>query len=414
MKKNSVDDPAELIARLQALKETPPRDPEAARLGRARFLAEARRLWPAVSPSPTRRLTGWIENLKEKEILVMKRKFSSAYTLTVLAVVLLALFGGSVATAYAARDALPGSPLHPVKTGLERAQLALSLNAAGDARLNLGFAERRLEELAGLIEASRFGELAPVVSAFEAHIQATLEGLKSVSQNDPAEAQRLASAVAAALSRYAGLLMQFSAAVPTDAQAPLLQALEASNQSFQIEMIGAVRSIGSPTWQIERLSDGTLLEIGVNENTELKNGIAVDDLVKVEAIQDSSGMLWAVEIELADDDAGQNENGDDDGNLNANTNDNANANENANENDNENENANANENDNEDDGGNDNGNDNEDDGGKDNGNGNDNEDDGGNDNGNDNEDDSGNDNGNDNEDDGGNDNGNGNDNEDDD
>jgi hypothetical protein len=392
MKKNTVDDPSELIARLQHLKETPPRDPEAARLGRARFLAEARRLSPAVSPSPTRRLTGWIENLKEKEILVMKRKFSSAYTLTVLAVVLVALFGGSVATAYAARGALPGSPLHPVKTGLERAQLALSLNAASDARLNLGFAERRLEELAGLIEAGRFGEMSPVVTAFEAHIQTTLEGLKSVSLNDPVEAQRLASAVTAALSRYAGLLMQFSAAVPTDSQAPLLQAIEVSNQSFQTEMIGTVVSIGSPTWEVLPLSDGTSVQVGVNENTELQSGIVVGDVVKVEAIQDSSGMLWAVEIELADGEDDQNDNEDDD---NANTNDNANENENANdnevgendneddddldendnddveddddadENDNEdtdeNDNENANENDNANDNGNDNANDNEDD-----------------------------------------------------
>jgi len=352
MKKNSVDDQSELIARLQRLKETSPRDPEAARLGRARFLAEARRLSPAVSPSPTRRLTGWIENLKAKEILVMKRKFTSAYTLTIIAVVVTALFGGSVATAYAAKGALPGSPLHPVKTGLERAQLALSLGDARDARLSLGFAERRLEELAGLIEAGRFGELAPVVSAFEAHIQTTLEGLKSVSLNDPAEAQRLASAVTAALSRYAGLLMQFSAAVPTDAQAPLLQALEVSNQSFQTELIGTVKSMGSPVWEI--LSGGETVQIGVNENTELKPGIAVDDLVKVEAIQDSNGMLWAVEIELADDEAGQNDNQDDvnantneNGNENANENENENANENENENANENENENANENENE-------------------------------------------------------------------
>jgi hypothetical protein len=80
MKKNTVDDQPEWIARLQQLKETTPRDPEAARLGQARFLAEARRLRPAVSPSPTRRLRGWIENLKAKEILVMNRKFSSFYT----------------------------------------------------------------------------------------------------------------------------------------------------------------------------------------------------------------------------------------------------------------------------------------------------------------------------------------------
>ena len=296
----------------------------------------------------------------------MNRRFSSAYTLAIVAVVVVALFGGSVATAYAAKGALPGSPLHPVKTGLERAQLALSLGDARDARLSLGFAERRLEELAGLIEAGRFDELAPVVSAFEVHIQTTLEGLKSVSLNDPAEAQRLASAVTAALSRYAGLLMQFSAAVPTDAQAPLLQALEVSNQSFQIEMIGTVVSIGSPTWQVLRLSDGTTVELGVNENTELQSGIVVGDLVKVEAIQDSSGMLWAVEIESADDESGQNDNGDDDVNANTNENENENANDNeVGENENEglddNDNDDLDENDNDDAGENDNDNANEND-----------------------------------------------------
>ena len=318
----------------------------------------------------------------------MKRKFSSAYTLTVLAVVLVALFGGSVATAYAARGALPGSPLHPVKTGLERAQLALSLNAAGDARLNLGFAERRLEELAGLIEAGRFGEMSPVVTAFEAHIQTTLEGLKSVSLNDPVEAQRLASAVTAALSRYAGLLMQFSAAVPTDSQAPLLQAIEVSNQSFQTEMIGTVVSIGSPTWEVLPLSDGTSVQVGVNENTELQSGIVVGDVVKVEAIQDSSGMLWAVEIELADGEDDQNDNEDDD---NANTNDNANENENANDNE-------VGENDNEDDDDLDE-NDNDDVEDDDDADENDNEDTDENDNENANENDNANDNANDNEDD---------------
>jgi hypothetical protein len=201
-------------------------------------------------------------------------------------------------------------------------------------------------------------------------------------------AQRLAAVTA--LSRYAGLLMQFSAAVPTDSQASLLQAIEVSNQSFQTEMIGTVVSIGSPTWEVLPLSDGTSVQVGVNENTELQSGIVVGDLVKVD-IQDSSSMLWAVEIELADD--GEDDQNDNEDVDNANTNDNANENENANdnevgendneddddldendnddveddddadENDNEDtdENENANENDNGNDNANDNGNDNEDD-----------------------------------------------------
>jgi len=296
----------------------------------------------------------------------MNRKLTTAYTLVVLAVVLTALFGGTVATAYASQGALPGSPLHPVKTGLERAQLALSPSAARDASLNLRFAERRLEELAGLIQAGRFSELAPVVSAFEAHLQAALEGLQSVSQSDPAAAQQLAAAITAALSRYAELLMQLSAAVPSEAQAPLQQALQLSTQGFQIELVGLVRSMGTASWEIERLSDGTPVEIGVNQNTEVKPGVALDSLVKVEAIQDSTGMLWAVEIELAgqdlgDDNANTNENDNEDvgGNENeapdANENEAAGGNENealgGNENEGagENENANANENENDND-----------------------------------------------------------------
>jgi hypothetical protein len=92
--------------------------------------------------------------------------------------------------------------------------------------------------------------------------------------------------------------MQFSASVPVDAQAPLLQALQASTQGFQTELIGTVHSVGSPTWQIER-GDGSLVEVGVNENTEIGSGVALDAVVKVEAIEDSNGVLWAVEIELS-------------------------------------------------------------------------------------------------------------------
>ena len=116
----------------------------------------------------------------------MKRSFGSAFSLATAAIVVVVLLGATVATGYAAQAALPGSPLHAVKSGLERAQLALSLSEAQDARLQLRFAEERLEELAELIEAGRFDELADVTSAFEAHIQAAIVGLGAVAQSDPA------------------------------------------------------------------------------------------------------------------------------------------------------------------------------------------------------------------------------------
>jgi hypothetical protein len=223
------------IATLRALESTPSRAPQAVERGRARFLAQARILRQAVSPSPVRRLIGWIEQIKTKEISVMKRSFGSAFSLATAAIVVVVLLGATVATGYAAQAALPGSPLHSVKTALERVRLTLSADAAGDARLNLQFAEKRLEELDGLIEAGRFSELAEVAQAFEAHIQAAIAGLGAVAQSDPAEAQDLAAAVTEALSRYASLLSEFAASVPTEAQAALLSALEVTNQGIDLD-----------------------------------------------------------------------------------------------------------------------------------------------------------------------------------
>ena len=228
------NDNSDEIARLRALEITPSREPQTVEQGRARFLAEARRLGQAVSPSPVRRLKGWIEQLGEKEISIMNRRLASASTLLVAAVLLTLLLGGTVATAYAAQGALPGTALHPIKTGLERARLALSLDPASDARLNLHFAEARLEEMEGLIDAGRFSELPDVAAAFEAHIQAAIQGLSTVAHHHPDEAQHLAQAIMEALSRYASLLADLSASVPGESQGPLLQALETSSQGVEI------------------------------------------------------------------------------------------------------------------------------------------------------------------------------------
>ncbi len=302
------------IARLRTLENTPLRDPHAVERGRARFLAEARELGQAVSPSPVRRLIGWIEQLKAKEISIMNKRMGPAFSLATAAIVVVVLLGATVATAYASQGALPGSLLHSVKTGLESAQLALSLSEAKDARLELRFAEERLEELAGLIEAGRFDELADVAQAFEAHIQAAIAGLGAVAQSDPVDAQVLAAAVTEALSRYASLLSDFAAAVPTEAQAALLSALEVTNQGISLD------------------DDG----IDENENDN------VDDNLNTNENPNEN------ENENDNDDLNENDNGNENDNENVNANDNANenANENLNENENENENQNENENEN--------------------------------------------------------------------
>ena len=258
----------------------------------------------------------------------MNRRFAPAISLAAAAVVVLVLLGATVATGYAAQGALPGSPLHSVKTGLERAQLALSTGAAGDARLNLRFAEKRLEELAGLIEAGRFGELSDVAEAFEAHIQAAIQGLGEIAQSDPAEAQALAGAVTEALSRYASILTDLAASVPAGAQTPLLRALEASNQGIEVGASEAGENDNQNANENE-----------IDNDNEDLNDNACDT-------QDENKNENGIENENANENDIENENGNGNENDNEDVNESINENEdkNVNENKNENENENVNEN----------------------------------------------------------------------
>jgi hypothetical protein len=80
-----------------------------------------------------------------------RAKFALTSILAVM-VILVFLFGGAGATAFAARSALPGDALYPVKTGLENTRVALAGNEYVQAQLNMRFAELRLEELNAAVD----------------------------------------------------------------------------------------------------------------------------------------------------------------------------------------------------------------------------------------------------------------------
>lgn len=85
------------------------------------------------------------------------------------AALLTATMGGA---AVASTGALPGDRLYPVKGLVEHLRTWATLDPAGDARLHLLFAQRRLDEALALLRADRaVGDLA---TAFEAHVSAAL------------------------------------------------------------------------------------------------------------------------------------------------------------------------------------------------------------------------------------------------
>ncbi len=409
---------------LDLLRPTPPIDAEMAARGQARFMAEMEELFGPIPGTPLARLAGWISTLyqpKGKYTMATSRQKFVFATLVIFIAMFVLVFGGVSATAYAAQFSLPGDALYPVKTSLEQTQLGLSLNAARQAELQLEFAQRRLDEVAALIEEGRFNDIETATGEFEYHIQQAIDTLELVAAGDPARAEELAAKISSALSSYASTLSGMMANVPETVKPAFERAINvfepagsvAAEDHDEIEFTGVVESNSGDSWTVA----GRMIDIS---QAEIKGSIAVGDVVKVHAYDTGDGTLVAREIELvveeeiADDVLGNengNMNGDDNqngalDNLNGNDNDvenmnddyngngnengnfngdddNGNVNENTNQNDNTNDNSHENTNNNTNDNGNENTNDNGNSNDNDNGsNGNDNggSDDNGNDN----------------------------------
>jgi hypothetical protein len=77
---------------LVGLRDTPARDPRAVKKGRAQFLAQARRLSPAVSNPTKLRHTGWNKNIFERIWKNMKPKFKWTVGLAVVMLAVMAVF----------------------------------------------------------------------------------------------------------------------------------------------------------------------------------------------------------------------------------------------------------------------------------------------------------------------------------
>ena len=380
-----------------ALRPVPPRDPNLVAKGRARFIKEVDDLFAiSVDSQPGSNRSGRSIFTALKETFVMKnqsgRTVLSAAAFVVI--VLIMLFGSVGMTAYAAQSALPGDALYSVKTGLEETRLSLSSSAATQARLNLRYAERRMQEVADLIADGRFNNIADVSKEYEGHIQNALTNVQSLAQTDPALAAIIMSAITDALTRYSEVLTNISAQVPASAQPEMERLMQitqlrsqvqsqdqSQSQASETELIGVVDDLGVDYIIV----DGQ--KITIIAATEMKDVISAGVTVKVHVITNPDGTLVAREIELAQMDDASNSNDNANDNDQSNENSNSNTNSNTNSNDNDDDNANGNDDNGNTNGENGNNNDNNGNGTDDNGNGNNNgNDDNGNsnDNGNDN------------------------------
>ncbi|HET9848169.1 MAG TPA: DUF5667 domain-containing protein [Candidatus Dormibacteraeota bacterium] len=81
-----------------------------------------------------------------------------------------ALAVGGLTAAAASQSSLPGDPLYGVKLGAERLQLAVTLDSASRARLQLHFADVRLDEAQRLFSLGRPQEAVRLVNQYDAAV----------------------------------------------------------------------------------------------------------------------------------------------------------------------------------------------------------------------------------------------------
>ena len=285
-----------LYEKLELLRPTTPRDPEAATRGRARFLAQLESMeLPSQERSRKGILAGWFFNRgKPRDAYAGGRKPRFAFSTAVLMITLFAfLFGGAGMTAMAAQSALPGDILYPVKTGIESVQLVLSASAAERAELQMGFAERRLEEIAGLVEGGQFDQIPPTTDSFEAHIRLVMVEVEDLRNQDPQQAADLSNRVSSAFARYGLNLSSMMEQLPEEIQVKVMHTIQNTwlvGNLGEISFNGTIDDMGTQAWVIAGQA------VAIHGETEVKGTFAIGDVVQVRAIRNADGSLAAMHI----------------------------------------------------------------------------------------------------------------------
>jgi hypothetical protein len=168
----------QVLEMLETLSETPQRDPGDAARGKSRFLAEARSIELAVSPSPIQRLSKWMgqNHLATKPFIELRKERSRMFTaISSIILALAVVIGGGGITAYAAQESLPNDALYPVKLFLEDTTYSLASDLETQVSLLTTFANNRIDEIVTL---SLAGE--PVPEDVVADLQSDLDTMLSL------------------------------------------------------------------------------------------------------------------------------------------------------------------------------------------------------------------------------------------
>lgn len=150
---NEID--PELKRKLDLLKETPSRDAQKERAGRAHFLQEAQSIAPTVTQNKVLRHKKWLQN---KILFFGKNGKEHQFMFNLLSVIIIAvslILGGGGVTVAAAQTSQPDEPLYAVKLWSEDARLDLAPSVESQFQLALEFTDRRAEEIQTMLNSAK-------------------------------------------------------------------------------------------------------------------------------------------------------------------------------------------------------------------------------------------------------------------
>ncbi len=162
-----------LEKQMKTLSQVKERSPQAAAMGRARFMEQAAqakgqiRVAQDVSQPAQTRHIGW-------NILTFKKGKLNMSILTTILVIVSLLLGGTGVTVAAAQNSGPDDALYSIKLAGEDVRYALATQDQTRLNLALKFADERAEEIVEAVEA---GEAAPgpVITRWQQHLQTALQ-----------------------------------------------------------------------------------------------------------------------------------------------------------------------------------------------------------------------------------------------
>lgn len=141
-----------------------------------------------------------------------------AYQFLVATLLLVFLVATTSGVAAAAQASIPGDTLYPVKTTLERIQLALSFSEARRAQLYVTFAERRLVEVQNLVIEGRFELLHDTIEQFNTQANEASRLLRSVGAVNSLLARELANQLKSVIEEQMTLMPVLSQAAPSESR----------------------------------------------------------------------------------------------------------------------------------------------------------------------------------------------------